>query len=87
MIVMYDSNNHVAAVFEDGTNVANLNGVTELPSAEQQTGKQAVLCIDPTNNSLSYQYTDRPLTQSEKIAQDEEQQANIVLALVQGGLM
>lgn len=87
MNVVYDTNNRVIAVFDDSAKVANLAGVTEMPAAEQQIGKQAVLYINPENNGLSYQYTDRSLTQAEKIAQDEAQQASIIFALVQGGMM
>lgn len=87
MLILSDSNNNVVGSFVDGTTVTNLPGAAQLPTPEQQVGKNAVLVIDPAASTLSYNYVDRPLTEMEQQAQDEQQQAAILLAMVNGGLM
>jgi len=87
MIILSDSNNNVVGSYLDGTRVTNLTGVINLPTPEQQIGMNAVLVINPTTNALSYNYVARPLTQEEQLAQTEQQNAQILLSLVQGGLM
>lgn len=87
MIILSDSNNNVVGSFLDGTIMTDLSGVTDLPTHEQQVGKNAILVIDPTTKVLSYNYVDRPLTDSEKLTQSDQQIAAMLLAMVEGGLM
>ncbi len=86
MIILSDSDNKVVGSFLDGTIISQLDG-QEMPTPEQQVGKDAVLVIDPTTKVLSYNYVDRPLNDDEKLNQSEQEQAAMLLALVMGGLM
>jgi len=51
-------------------NVNNVD-IAELPSAEKQTGKTAVLYINPVTKELFYEYEDNELTENEKALKDE----------------
>jgi hypothetical protein len=86
MIILSDSNNVVVGSFLNGTKITNITE-QNLPISTEQFGKNAILVIDPTTNELAYNYVDRPLTESEKITQSEQEQAAMLLALVNGGLM
>lgn len=86
MIILSNSNSEVVGSFLDGTKVTNIPDQT-LPNPTNQLGKNPVLIIDPVTNALSYKYVDRPLTDTEKITQSEQQEAAMLLALVNGGLM
>lgn len=86
MIILSDSSNKVVGVFTDGTNISTIPDQS-IPTPIDQIGKDPVLVIDLITKELSYNYVDRPLTDSEKITQSEQQDAAMLLALVTGGLM
>jgi len=86
MIILSDANNNVVGSFIDGTKVTTIPDQT-IPNPTAQVGRNPVLVIEPSTNTLSYNYVSRPLTTQEMLTQDQEQQAAMMLALVTGGLM
>lgn len=77
---------------EDKVSGIEVNSV--IPQPEVQIGKDATLCIDLTTNTFYFKYVDRPLNQQElaqqqvdKLTSLESQNAQMLLALVNGGLM
>ena len=86
MIILSDSNNKIVGCYIDGTIITTITDQT-LPTPEAESGKDSVLVINPTTKKLSYIYVDRPLTEDEKQDQSEQEQAQMLLALVLGGLM
>jgi hypothetical protein len=67
MLIVYDTNNNVVGSFVDGSTAISLPGVTNLPTPQQQVGKNPALVFDPTSQVLSYNYVDRPLTVQEQL--------------------
>jgi hypothetical protein len=61
--------------------------VDKLPIAETPTGKDAILYRNPVSGDLYYEYLDRPLTANEEIFELKSQNAQMILALIMGGLM
>lgn len=59
--------------------------VDSIPALEEQEGKRAILKYDGTN--LYYEYVDVPLTPQQEIEALKVQNAQMLLALVNGGLM
>lgn len=81
----------VLASYTDDTLITNV-AINTLPASDAQVGKKSELFINPTTGELFYEYTDKPLTETEQVlsdrlAQTEEQNAQMLLALVAGGLM
>lgn len=76
----------VVGSFLDTTTVNTVSAET-LPVPEDQIGKDAVLYINPQTGQLFYEYEDRELTEREQLDQTTQNQALIILALVEGGLM
>lgn len=63
--------------------------VDSLPNPDYagNPGKSAKLYVDLTTKTTWYEYVDRPLNDQERIQQVESQNAQMLLALVNGGLM
>lgn len=62
--------------------------VDSIPSPDaSQNNKIATLKFDPITKTFSYTYTDAPETQEQIVADLQSQNAQILLALVNGGLM
>lgn len=76
----------VVGSYLDSTVIANVEAQT-LPDPTEQVGKNAILYINPQTKELFYEYEDRELTDDEKQEQSEQEQALMLLALVEGGLM
>lgn len=81
-----DSKAKIVGAYLDNTQVTVVVAQT-LPMAPAVAGKDSVLYINPQTKEMSYEYEDRPLTEAEKYAQSEQEQAAMLLALVMGGLM
>jgi len=77
----------VNGAFVDGSHIETIAADSPPNPPENQIGKDAVLYLNPATGNLFWDYVDRPLTDSEKISQSEEQRAAMLLALVMGGLM
>jgi hypothetical protein len=61
---------------------------TNLPERPNEvTGKKLMLYVNPVTKQAYYDYVDRPLNENEKIAQLEAQNAQMLLVLVEKGLM
>jgi len=81
----------VLAAYTDDTNITNVE-ITVLPTPEVQVGKQAELYIDTVTKELTHEYVDKPLSETEQVLNNrlleaEEQNALMLLAMVEGGLM
>lgn len=57
--------------------------VDDIPQPEQIPGKEPILYYNPENNTVYYEYEDKPLTPEERIAQLE--QAILELTMLLGG--
>lgn len=61
--------------------------VDAIPTPDKISNKAAVLMIDPITKELSYSYVDIPLTLEKQIDILKSQNAQMILSLVNGGLM
>jgi hypothetical protein len=61
--------------------------VNSIPESQIVEGKIAVLCYSPLSQSIFYDYQDKLLTTEEEVNQLKQQNAQMLLALVEGGLM
>ena len=61
--------------------------VDSIPGPQQIEGKTAVLYYNAQTNSVYYEYIDKPLSDQGRIAQIEAQNAQMLLVLVEKGLM
>jgi hypothetical protein len=60
---------------------------TLIPQPENRSRKFAKLYINIVTKEMWYEYVDRPPTSEEQIAELQFQNAQVLLALVQGGLI
>lgn len=87
MIIIADKDNKILASYLDGTIHEQLT-IQNLPVKPiELAGKEQVLLFNPTTKEVYYEYQDRPLTDAETIEQLKSDNAEIVLAMVIGGLM
>ncbi len=77
----------VDGMFVDGSQVATISATAPPNPPEPQAGKDIELHHDSTGSQLSWVFVDRPLTDAEQVTQLEAQNAQMLLALVEGGLM
>lgn len=59
--------------------------VDNIPDAEEQQGKSAVLYYNPKTNELFHEYVDRPLTEEERLTRIEEENLDLWDLLLFGG--
>lgn len=81
----------VCYVCPDSTQIAILD-IELLPEPEEELGKYTELYINPTTNELYYKYIDKPLNEDSQILasrleETERNNALMLLAMVEGGLM
>lgn len=77
----------VQGMFTDDSSVESI-GATDPPNPPSpQDGKSSKLYLNLSTNELHWEMIDRPLTDSEKLKVVEEQNAQMLLALVAGGLI
>lgn len=84
-----------ARVFQQNWNLSDLpqdiinNGilVDTIPTPDTPVGKQEQLYINPQTKELWYEYVDIPKTLEGTVADLQSQNAQMLLALVNGGLM
>ena len=78
-------------VMSDEDKIGGIIVNSEIPQPSIPEGKDAVLYFNPTTLEFYYQYVDRPLAPEEiitkNIADLQAQNAQMLLALVTGGLM
>lgn len=87
MLVIFDENTKkVLGCFQNAKS-AEVPDTTVFPTPEQQMGKTATLVIDPSSDVLSYNYANRPLTDSEKADDNANTMGSILMALVEGGIL
>ena len=82
-----DTKVKVDGCFVDGSQSIAIDATTPPNPPESQAGKDTVLYLNPVTKELFYEYVDRPLTEAETIMQLKSESAQVVLALVMGGLM
>lgn len=77
----------VGGMFIDGTKVVTITATTPPNPITTDDGKTAELHLNTSTGELYWLELDRPLTDAERVTALEAQNAQMVLALVQGGLM
>ena len=82
-----DTKVKVDGCFVDGSQSVNIDATTPPNPPENQVGKDTVMFLNPVTGELFWDYVDRPLTDAEAILQLKSENAQVVLALVMGGLM
>jgi hypothetical protein len=56
----------VLAAYTDTTNITDV-AVNNIPDPETQIGKNAELFINPLTGELFYEYTDKPMSETEQV--------------------
>lgn len=82
-----DTKVKVDGCFVDGSQSVVIDAVIPPNPPERQVGKDTVMFLNPVTEELFWEYVDRPLTDAETIDRLKVENAQVVLALVIGGLM
>lgn len=81
-----DSRRKVTSIYYNGKDLtdeqkANAIEVEDVPEPENIPGKDATLYVNTQDNSIYYEYTDRPLTTEEKLATLQDENAELMFAI------